>query len=62
MEMDESTFEMLRRAVRMAREHQVSSVEALRAKLMSERRGEGAVIERALVAWANREAALAAQA
>ncbi len=62
MEIDEATFEMLRRAVQMAREHQVSSVEALRAKLMSVHPGEGAVIERALVAWADREAALAAQA
>jgi hypothetical protein len=60
-EIDEATFDMLRRAVRMAREHQLGSVAALRAKLVAEHPGDEPVIERALVAWASREAALAAQ-
>jgi len=59
-EIDEATFDMLRRAVRMAREHQVASVNALRAKLLEAHPGDEAVIERALVSWANQEAAATA--
>lgn len=59
-ELSDEAFDMLRLAVRMARDHQVRSLEQLRSKLISLHTGSGAVIDQALVAWANHEAAATA--
>jgi hypothetical protein len=59
-QLDDATFDMLRKAVRMARDHQVVSVAVLRRKLLEENPGEAEVIDRALVAWAEHEVEQAA--
>jgi hypothetical protein len=56
MQMDEATFEMVRHAVRMARDQQVGTVERLRAKLLEDHPGNEGVIDQALLVWARHEA------
>lgn len=57
-DLDDAVFEVLREAVRMARDEQLHTVAELRMRLQARGEGRDALIERALLVWAEREAQL----
>lgn len=57
-DLDDAVFEVLREAVRMARDEQVLTVAELRMRLQARGDGRDAVIDQALLVWAERVAHL----
>lgn len=57
-DLDEAVFEVLREAVRMARGQQIRTVAELRKRLQAQGDGGDAVIDQALLVWAERAAEL----
>lgn len=57
-DLDDAVFEVLHEAVRMARNEQIRTVVELRMRLQAQGKGRDALIDKALLVWAEREAQL----